>query len=448
MKVFEMESLQTVNLILSILFFVCYSYQFVYLAVPFLKRDRPSGPGKYHRYAVLIAARNEETVIAQLIESIRSQDYPSDRVTIFVAADNCTDATAQTARAAGASVYVREDKSRIGKGYVLHFLLEQIQRDVGLEQFDGFFVFDADNLLRRDYIRQMDRTFSQGYEIVTSYRNSKNYGSSWISAGYALWFLRESEYLNHARMLLDTSAAVSGTGFLFSRQVLEDCGGWNFFLLTEDIEFTIHNITAGRRVGYCSQAELFDEQPVTFRQSWRQRLRWAKGYLQVFRRYGGRMLRGMTRKEGGFACYDMCMANMPAILLALACGVMNLAMLAAGVWTGEAVLRSLLGWFVNTYGLLFFLGVLTTATQWQRIHAKAWQKVVYTVTFPLFMLTYIPISLCALFQRVEWLPVEHTVGLSIRELDREDVRCPAVRTAASSGGAWRTVRRLLSSDHK
>ena len=415
-----MENLQTVNLILSILFLACYSYQFVYLAVPFLKKDRPTNWGKYHRYAVLIAARNEEAVIAQLIESIRAQDYPSDLVQIFVAADNCTDATAQIARAAGATVYQRENREQIGKGYVLHFLLEAIRRDCGLEQFDGFFVFDADNLLRRDYIRQMNRTFSAGYEVVTSYRNAKNYADNWISAGYALWFLRESEYLNHARMLLGTSAAVSGTGFLFSRQVLEACGGWNFFLLTEDIEFTVHNITAGRRVGYCPQAELFYEQPVTFGQSWRQRLRWAKGYLQVFHRYGGKLLRGIFQKEGGFACYDMCMANMPAILLALACGAANLLLLAAGVWDGESVLTCLLGWFANTYGLLFFLGAVTTATQWKKIHAQGWQKVLYTFTFPLFMLTYLPISLCALFQRVEWLPVEHTVGLSIQALAEEE----------------------------
>ena len=80
----------------------------------------------------------------------------------------------------------------------------------------------------------------------------------------------------------------------------------------------------------------------------------------------------------------------------------------------------LLGWFANTYGLLFFLGAVTTATQWKKIHAQGWQKVLYTFTFPLFMLTYLPISLCALFQRVEWLPVEHTVGLSIQALAEEE----------------------------
>ena len=132
----------------------------------------------------------------------------------------------------------------------------------------------------------MNRTFCDGYDIITSYRDSKNYGSNWISAGYALWFLRETRYLNHARFLLGTSCAVSGTGFFFSQRILEKNGGWPFHLLTEDIEFTVHNIINGEKVGFCSKAVLYDEQPVSFRQSCRQRMRWAKGYIQVFQKYG------------------------------------------------------------------------------------------------------------------------------------------------------------------
>ena len=99
--------------------------------------------------------------------------------------------------------------------------------------YDGYFVFDADNLLDPQYISQMNKVFSSGARAVTSYRNSKNFGDNWITAGYGLWFLRESEYLNRPRDVLGTSCAVSGTGFLFSQQLLEELGGWNYFLLTE-----------------------------------------------------------------------------------------------------------------------------------------------------------------------------------------------------------------------
>ena len=414
-----MELLKLINFSVAVLFAVCYAYQFFYMPVPLWRKDKPHAPVSYHRYAVLVCARNEESVIGHLLDSLRRQDYPSDLFTVFVAADNCTDGTAQAARDHGAVVYERFDRQRVGKGYALDFLLRKIQRDYG-SQFDGFFVFDADNLLQPDYITQMNRTFCDGYGIVTSYRNSKNFGDNWISAGYALWFLREAEQLNHARMLLGTSCAVSGTGFLFSRQVLEHHGGWKFFLLTEDIEFTIASVLDGYTVGYCKDAMLFDEQPVTFRQSWRQRMRWARGYLQVFRVYGARLLGGIFRGKG-FACFDMSMAILPAIVLTLLGMTVNLAVAALCILSGQSLLPAL--WSVaemlgNTYLLMLLVGSVATVTQWDQIRATTAKKLLYTLTFPLFMMTYIPISFCALFCKVQWKPIEHRRAMSLAELKK------------------------------
>ena len=116
----------------------------------------------------------------------------------------------------------------------------------------------------------MNKTFSKGYRIITSYRNSKNFGTNWISAGYSLWFLREAKFLNNARMMLGTSCAVSGTGFLVSSEVIRERGGWNYHLLTEDIEFTVDTVIRGETIGYCAGAMLYDEQPTRFDQSWNQ----------------------------------------------------------------------------------------------------------------------------------------------------------------------------------
>lgn len=411
------ETIQTVNYILALIFFFCYVYQIFYLFVPFFKKDRPHKNARFHHYAILIAARNEASVITQLLESIHAQDYPADKISTFVVADNCTDDTAALARAYGAIVYERHNRQLVGKGYALDFLLAQIQRDWG-NRFDGYFVFDADNLLKNNYVREMNRTFCDGYEIVTSYRNSKNYGDNWISAGYALWFLRESQYLNHARMLLGTSCAVSGTGFLFSRRILHKCGGWKFFLLTEDIEFTIHNIVSGERIGYCARAEFFDEQPTTFRQSWRQRMRWARGYLQVFYKYGGRLAQGVFSKNS-VSCFDMSMSIMPAIILAVIGGVVNLIAAFHSLSLGQDVWIALKPFGItlaNTYLFLFSLGLLTTLTEWRQIHTSCFKKIAYLFTFPIFMLTYIPISFTALFKHVEWKPIEHRVGIRIGEI--------------------------------
>lgn len=325
-----MQTVKMINYILMCLFFACYMYQFLYIPVSWLPRKRRAREAPLHRFAVLIAACNEETVIGNLLDSIKAQSYPERFLEVFVVADNCRDKTAETARAHGAEVYERHNASLRGKGYALDFLLREMERHAHNE-FDGYIVLDADNVLERDFVSRMNETFSEGKDIVTCYRDSKNYGDNWISAGYGLWFLRESRYLNGARSRIGASCGVSGTGFLFSRTVLEEQGGgWPFHLLTEDIEFTIENVTAGRRVGYCPEAVLYDEQPVRFRQSWAQRLRWSRGYLQVFRKYGGKLLTGMFR--GSFSCYDMAMSIMPAAVLTGLSIVVNLGAAAVNVF--------------------------------------------------------------------------------------------------------------------
>ena len=369
-------------------------------------------PAASHRYAVLIAARNEENVIAGLLDSLAAQTYDMSLVTVFVAADNCTDSTAAIARAHGAVVYERFNHVNVGKGYALDFLLQHIGADYP-EGFDGYFVFDADNILSPDYLERMNESFSAGNEIVTSYRNSKNFGDNWISAGYALWFLRESRYLNGARNRLGSSAAVGGTGFLFSQRILDESHGWRFYLLTEDIEFSIHHILRGERIAICEDAVLYDEQPTDFRQSVRQRLRWAKGYIQVFRRYGAELLKGTAR--GSWSCFDMSMSILPAFILTALGLLANLTLTALGLMQGDGVwfaMRSLLECMGSILATLLVLGGITVASEWRRIHAPAWKKIAFTLTFPLFMLTYLPISLAALFMKVEWKPIHHSVNLT------------------------------------
>lgn len=412
-------NLQTVNFIIAAVFFICYFYQFIYIPTALFKKEPPHKKEKRHRFAVLISARNEEKVIGELIKSIHSQTYGMENIRIFVIADNCTDSTARVARNSGAIVYKRFNTEKVGKGFALEELLNHIFEDYPKNYFDGFFVFDADNVLDENYIFEMNKTFSDGFNIITSYRNSKNYGDNWISAGYSLWFLRESRYLNSARFLLGNSCAVSGTGFFFSRGIYEKCGGWNFHLLTEDIEFTVHNIINGEKIGFCKNAVLYDEQPILFKQSWHQRLRWAKGYLQVFGKYGTSLFKGILR--GDFSCFDMAMNIMPAAVLSVACAAINGIAAVVSILSGESlspILFSLSESIFNMYLTLFVICAITTVTEWKQIHTNSLKKIFYTFTFPLFMFTYVPISLSAIFMKVEWKHIEHNVKISAAELKR------------------------------
>ena len=178
----------------------------------------------------------------------------------------------------------------------------------------------------------------------------------------------------------------------------------------EDIEFSIHNILSGHRIAICQDAVIYDEQPTDFAQSCRQRLR-------VFGRYGSGLLRGAAR--GNWSCFDMSMAIMPAIVLTSISLLDSIALAALGILKGTGVLPALLslgGALLSMYLMLFAIGLITTITEWHKINASISRKVLSVFTFPIFMFTYIPVSFAALFVKVEWKPIHHTV--TAKELGR------------------------------
>ncbi|MBQ8351430.1 MAG: glycosyltransferase family 2 protein [Clostridia bacterium] len=416
----DAELITNLNSMIVLLFCALSAYQYIYILVSVLFSSRRFTTAKEHRYAVLICARNEENVIAQLIDSIKKQDYPSELVDIYLLADNCTDQTAAVAEAAGAIVYERHDLTKIGKGYAMHTLLTRLRQDKGEEYYDGYFVFDADNLLAPDYIRQMNTVFSNGYRIVTSYRNSKNFCHNWVTAGYGVMFLREARHMNNARMILHSSCAVSGTGFLVHRDIINENDGWPYYTLTEDLEFTMDRIAKGDRIGYCHDAIFYDEQPTKFRQSWSQRIRWTKGFIQAFFKRGGAVLRGMFTKRCGFSCFDEIVSTMPNILLAFFGAISAVTMVYSLIFVDgydfSHFLQSFIMYLGSIYAVNFFLGLLTIITEWKKINGSTGRKIRYAFTFPLFMMTGVPINIVAVFVKVKWKHIEHSDATTIDQI--------------------------------
>lgn len=252
---------------------------FYYIIGMFYTRKFKPAKNK-HKYGIVIAARNEKYVIGNLLDSINKQDYPTSLLTTFVVADNCTDNTAEIARKHGAVVYERFDDAHRTKGYALEFLFERIEEDYGVDSFEGFFVFDADNLLKTNYISKMNDAFDSGEKIITSYRNTKNIDENWIAANYALHWIRSIRTNHRARSVLHLATNIQGTGFLFASEIVSN--GWHYTSLTEDRALTADAVAHGYEITYQDEAEFFDEQPVNLKIALRQRLRWAKGLLQAF----------------------------------------------------------------------------------------------------------------------------------------------------------------------
>lgn len=425
-----MRTINTINSILYIALTVLYFYQFIYIVIALIgdkkKKLDTYEAKKLHKFAFIIAARNEQAVIGNLINSIKQQNYPAELIDVIVVADNCTDDTAQIAREHGAICYERFNNMLVGKGYALDYCFNKIVEQFGdYTAYNGYFIFDADNVIDKNYVKEMNKVFDRGYNVITSYRNSKNYDTNWITSGYSLWFIREAKYLNNPRMMLKTSCAVSGTGFLVNSSIIKKNNGWKFNLLTEDIQFSVVNILEGEKIGYCESAMFYDEQPTTFKQSWNQRMRWSKGFYQVMFRYGRELIAMMFKKREMFvSCYDMFMTLAPATLLSIGCILLNLIFLAYGATDVHMLRRILPGTLgsiafagVNFYLLMFSIGFITLVTEWNKILAPANKKIKSLFTFPLFMITYVPISLVALVKKVEWKPIAHSISKSVEEIE-------------------------------
>ncbi len=417
------QILTIANMIIGGLFFLCYFYQIVFLALAYLKKSRKMPDAAPHKIAVLIAARNEEKVITNLLDTLWHQDYPRECFDVFLVADNCTDNTAGVARAAGAIVYERHNTELIGKGYVLDLVIKNIWRDFGEDAYDAFLVFDADNLVDKNYLTEINKTFAEGYEVVSSYRNATNYGDGWRAAGTGMYFLRDARVLNNARMKVGSNTFVAGTGFLFSNRLAKAQGGWPYHTLTEDFEFTVNNAIRGIKTGYCETARFYDWQSAGMRQSWRQKLRWTKGGFQVMSKYRRELLGGLFSRKM-FSCYDMTVCMFGAFfvtMLAIATNVIGYtALLCCGAKPLDLLIQLAL-LIPGAYAALCLFSIAITLSEWKRLKASAFKKILYIFTFPIYIFSYIPVAFAALFtKKVEWKPIRHDDAATRNVIEAEE----------------------------
>ncbi len=410
--------------VISTVVTVLYLPKALYMIVGFFKTRKFPPAKNLHKYAILIAARNESAVIGSLLDSIRKQDYP-EKVPVFVVADNCTDDTARIARESGAICYERTDPDHRTKGYALQFLLENIYRDYGRDAFEGYFLFDADNLLRSDYISRMNDAFDAGEKIITSYRNTKNYDDNCISSSYAIHWMRTIRNTNRGISVLKLTTRLQGTGFLFAAEAIEK-RGWTYTSLTEDRAFSADAVSDGFRITYQNDAEFYDEQPTVLRQVLRQRIRWAKGHIQAFFETGGKLFLNVFRRPfsvKNYCNYDMLLTVFPRELFSifrkllvfiLRIVIIVLAGFAWGpVW---GVLGGIGINFLTSWGTGMAMAAYVVIIEHKHIPKLPWYRHLWHIfMFPLFEVIGKWSMIIALFMKVEWKPIYHNRNISIEE---------------------------------
>ena len=369
------------------------------------RRKTPDTAAPQRRFAILIAARNEESCIAGLIESLRAQRYPRELFDIWALPNNCTDRTAEAARRAGANV-MELPASIHSKGAALQYAANVLLRS--RRHYDAFCVFDADNEADPAFLAEMDRALSRA-AIVKSRILAKNRTQAGISACYEIYFCTANHFLNRAREAAGLSARVIGTGFAIRRDLLEELGGFPCRTITEDAELYAACLAKGVRIGYCETAVTYDEEPVTWRASLIQRRRWMSGIMQVARLTLPQLLWNFLRWPS-LNCLDGILQFTFPFLQALTPFFTLAAFL-----VGSIDLHSLPVSLLTAYAGSLAVAVAALALE-KRLDVKMAGGI---LLYPVFMACFLPLQTLALFKaQTVWHEIRHSgVRLAAAEVD-------------------------------
>ncbi|MDU5105287.1 glycosyltransferase family 2 protein [Clostridium sp.] len=283
--------------IFQLVVFALMMYYFILAFFGFKRKNEKKNYTPTKKFAMIVAAHNEEVVIGKLIESMLNQNYPRELFDIFVIADNCTDNTAKIARKYGVYVYERFNKEQRGKGYALEWMFDKIFKMK--KKYDAVAIFDADNLVSKNWCKEINSKMLEGYKVVQGYIDSKNPNDSWISASYSIAFWTQNRMYQLARANIGLSNQIGGTGFAIDVDILKEFG-WGATCLTEDLEFSCKLILNGEKVGWAHDAIIYDEKPLTLKQSWVQRRRWMQGFTDVASRYFFKLLKKGIKERKWF----------------------------------------------------------------------------------------------------------------------------------------------------
>lgn len=367
------------------------------------------------KFAIFIPAHNEEIVIENIVDNLLQVNYPRDSYDIFVIADNCKDNTALKAKKAGANVLERFNTEKRGKGFALQWAFEKVLYN-DKSDYDAAVVFDADNLVSRNFLREMNKRLCAGDKVIQGYIDSKNPDDSWITASYSIAFWSSNRLFQCARQFLGLSCEIGGTGFCVDVQVLKQIG-WQATCLVEDLEFTMKLMMNGIRVAWANEAVVYDEKPLTLAQSWNQRRRWMQGFADVCSRYFFKLFfKGI--KQGNWGLIDCAVYTLQPYVILLGAVMLLLPFVNEYLMSGDMFILSahIAPLFFKLYGVIQFLLIPMSLFYDKKL---TYRLFLYYPIYILYCLTWIPISFqgIVMMKNKEWSHTLHTRKITIQEME-------------------------------
>ncbi len=397
-------------------------YQLVISLCSFIKlKDKPKVIDKNHKFITIIPAHNEENVIGNLIESLNHQTYPRELFDIYVIADNCSDNTEKIAKEYGAKVFVRNEteKSKQTKGFALQEVLNKILSNKKMD-YDAFCVFDADNIVDENFLFAMNNHLCQGEDVVQGYRDIKNPSDSWISAGYAIFYWTMNRFYHLARYNAGLSPLINGTGFMVKFDTIRQTG-WNTNTLTEDIEFSLKRIIQGHKLGWATDAIVYDEQPVKFKPSWSQRSRWTIGHLQCLNEYTGELAKSAIKNKTlmNFDGLLYIVGTAPMFVITILLLLSNAVVYLSKQMSSAEFIINILRYVIPTFVIPIFTAIIIMIIDKKPIK-KMWKGL---VMYPVFLGSWLVINFKCLFKRdTTWEKIEHDRNVKINEVSEKEVK--------------------------
>lgn len=352
------------------------------------------------RFIIAIPAHNEAGVIAATVRQLRTMDYPPHLFSIHIAADHCTDRTAEIARRAGATVHERNEGARTGKGAVLSWLFDRI---LGDDKCDAVIVFDADTRVDPDFLHITDTRLAQGDQVIQGQHIISNPEDGWFPALTWAMFIVDNRFQNLGRANVGWSAKNMGDSICFQAGILRRIG-WGEGL-TEDYQLRQRLLLEGIKIAYEPLAIGCGEAPRTWAQARAQRARWLHGTHRTSRQLARRLLvDGVKRRET--ALLDGALqAYLPAYSTLTVINVISLLIqLLINGWVGPVFSRSLIWGWTAILGVLFVYPLIGLALEGAPFKAYA-----AILSGPLFIVWRTWLALTARFggQPVIWVRTAH-----------------------------------------
>jgi len=410
--------IDVIMVVLQVLLAVIGIYQFTLSLAGIIKKKNKVRHEPKKTFAVLVAAHNEETVVGALVENLLKLKYPRDMYDIFVICDNCTDNTANIVRSyEGVYACERSNPTLRGKGYAIEWMLKELWKHP--RQYDAIVMFDADNLASPDFLSEMNNDLCNGARVIQGYLDTKNPHDSWITAAYGVTYWYCNRLWQLSRRNLNMANFLGGTGMCFETALIKEMG-WGATSLVEDLEFTARCVSRGVNPVFNYDAKVFDEKPLTFKASSRQRLRWMQGHFTVARRYFFPLL-WKSIKERNLAKFDMALYTITVYTVLATFLLSSVLWVDAAFFNGPNIMTfyQFLPPWVAIVSLLATSVTFVLALILEGV--KSWRIYVSLITFPIFLLSWWPITVYAFFTQNNktWSHTEHTRVVRLEEVQSE-----------------------------